>query len=403
MASLNPSIILAQELPNLAETYYKSYDSGRKAAVEDAAIRRSNKLNQALAAMPKGANTQDYLTQQGFADEGLDYGKKQAEIDKISGESQKLKTEQALKDLEVLSQVNRGFKSIPKLNKATMLDHTWSLAQQGILRPDQVNALQMQLKNINDDPESLNAWVDQMEAQGTAAKEYYGGLVPDANAQLSAQTQANAQDITAQNNLFNQDLNTKQFGLDQEKAGLDAAYKGQQIAIAQQKQFAPSQQKDADIQKMDAGKEQLNTLLNQARSEIKALSDLDALSSTDKGVLSNTGSKIANSAIGQAIGSTIGTKEQTHRDNLNNLKPRILNAIMSATGASAKSMDSNVELKLALQSLGDVSQSKQSLEKIIDNLESVYAKGLTNDNQGGAASSWQKPDDWEQFLKERGK
>ena len=135
-------------------------------------------------------------------------------------------------------------------------------------------------------------------------------------------------------------------------------------------------------------KQQLATLIEQARGEIGSLSKLGATTSPDKPFYENMGARIGNSALGQELGKSFGTQEQTIRDNIANVKPRILNAIMAATGMSAKQLDSNTELKLALSALGDASQSEESQTKILDNLLETYVYGGKKPNTGGATGSW---------------
>lgn len=118
-----------------------------------------------------------------------------------------------------------------------------------------------------------------------------------------------------------------------------------------------------------------------ARFEI-ALSDMEKnleelkgsgnIVSTENAPLENLGLYISNSGIGQAIGGALGTERATNFENMQNLKPRLIAALAQATGQSSKSLDSNTELKLALDSLG--SGSYESRKAAVDTIRKMFAK-----------------------------
>lgn len=143
-------------------------------------------------------------------------------------------------------------------------------------------------------------------------------------------------------------------------------------------------------QKVEGGKSQLKTLIKEVENNIAGLDSLNALSSPSKSTGENIVSAARNSPVGQFAGRAIGSQEQTFRDNINNLKPRILNSIMAATGMSAKQLDSNVELQTMLNSLGSMGQSKESQLNTLRTLEKTYLSGnlpesSPNRNTGSSA------------------
>ena len=87
---------------------------------------------------------------------------------------------------------------------------------------------------------------------------------------------------------------------------------------------------------------------------------------------SNLAGKASASDLGQAIGSTFGTKNATERDKIAQTRPLLMGAIMKATGMSAKQIDSNAELKLWLSTATDPKKSYEANMEALGNLENLY-------------------------------
>jgi hypothetical protein len=132
---------------------------------------------------------------------------------------------------------------------------------------------------------------------------------------------------------------------------------------------------NADVAKVEGGKQQLSTLLDEVRGNIAGLSKLGALSSPSKSTKDNLYAGVRNSPAGQFVGRAVGTEEQTFRDNISNLKPRIVSAVMAATGMSSKQLDNVVEFKAMMDSLGSAGQSEESQLEVLKNLEKTYLSG----------------------------
>jgi hypothetical protein len=87
---------------------------------------------------------------------------------------------------------------------------------------------------------------------------------------------------------------------------------------------------------------------------------------------SNIMGKISSSAVGQTVGSTLGTRNATERDKIAQSRPLLMGAIMKATGMSAKQIDSNAELKLWLSTATDPNKSYEANIEALQNIENLY-------------------------------
>ena len=87
---------------------------------------------------------------------------------------------------------------------------------------------------------------------------------------------------------------------------------------------------------------------------------------------SNLMGKVSSSGVGQTLGSTFGTRNQTERDKISQTRPLLMGAIMKATGMSAKQIDSNAELKLWLSTATDPTKSYEANIAALQNIENLY-------------------------------
>jgi hypothetical protein len=127
--------------------------------------------------------------------------------------------------------------------------------------------------------------------------------------------------------------------------------------------------------KSESGKTQLADDLDNLRSSFTRLNEMRAIPSTERNVASNLMSAAGASGIGQAFGKAGGSPEQVERDVINSARQRLITSIKNATGMSARSLDSNVELKTMLNSISDPGQSYEAAIRIIDDIENAYVKG----------------------------
>ena len=89
------------------------------------------------------------------------------------------------------------------------------------------------------------------------------------------------------------------------------------------------------------------------------------------------------SGVGRAVSSRAGDPNETLRRTIDSLKPRALLAIMQAGGASARALDSNVELKTWLETMGDTGKySYQTNKAMLESLK-AHVKSFNVDLDGG--------------------
>lgn len=122
-------------------------------------------------------------------------------------------------------------------------------------------------------------------------------------------------------------------------------------------------------------------LLKQSLDDLKAGG---GITSTSDGVISNTGAWMANTGIGQTLGSMGGTNNQKARDVILQARPLLLRSIMSATGMSAKNLDSNAELKLWLSVATDPTKGYEANVEALNNIAERYGSGRLDSGRGSS-------------------
>lgn len=144
-------------------------------------------------------------------------------------------------------------------------------------------------------------------------------------------------------------------------------------------------------EKSAQGKEQLAAAIDSMRANLDLLRDAGGMVSNDKDVSTNALARLRSSALGQGIGGIVGTKEQTARKELDSSRLQLLTAIKDASGMSSQQLNSNVELKTWLDSLGSTKSDYESNSKILDNLEDIYLRGKGNKSTLSVNASRQMP------------
>lgn len=144
--------------------------------------------------------------------------------------------------------------------------------------------------------------------------------------------------------------------------------------------------------KAATGKNELASELDNIRAAYENLNQMRAIPSTDRNVLSNIAAGTAASGVGQTFGRLAGTPEQSERDVIKSGRLRLVNAIKNATGMSAQQLNSNVELKNMLDSVTDPSQSIETVNRILDQIQETYLTGAApNMGRPGAAKPAARP------------
>lgn len=140
-----------------------------------------------------------------------------------------------------------------------------------------------------------------------------------------------------------------------------------------------NQQKIAqELPEKQKGIEMFDKLLGSLEESYKRLDELGAINNPDKGVMANLQAGFSSSEAGQFIGGKSGAEAQSIRNKIYSARPILSQAIMKATGMSAKQLDSNVELQNFLKSATDPKTDFKSVMAQIELLRNVYANQKPN-------------------------
>ena len=148
----------------------------------------------------------------------------------------------------------------------------------------------------------------------------------------------------------------------------------------------PGGPSDQKAQNIEAGKQTVDSVVATLRNSYNNLDKNGGITSTEQGVASNLSRALSRSGVGQVVGGAIGSTNQKERDSIAQARPLLMQAIMKATGMSAKQMDSNTELKLYLSTATDPTLSLQANREALDRIESLYGSGANSANQPKPAS-----------------
>ena len=164
------------------------------------------------------------------------------------------------------------------------------------------------------------------------------------------------------------DIEKEQMKIEARKelAQLVAGLKGPSAAVLKAQEKA---------EKAAEGQLTLGDTISTAETLVKDLAKIGGMTSTSKGPLANLVTSLQTGTVGQMGGRVFGTPEQAKRDELKSIRLQLLNAVKEATGMSAQQLNSNVELKTYLDSLGSEGMTKEANLAILDNLSRRYLKG----------------------------
>lgn len=127
--------------------------------------------------------------------------------------------------------------------------------------------------------------------------------------------------------------------------------------------------------KQVVGQSNVETTLGKMMAKYNKLDELKAIPSSQRGVAENIPAYFGGTTFGQEIEKARATPAQQQRNELKALRRSLLKDIMAATGASAKELDSNFELKSMLESLSDETMDIDSVRRIVADLSSRYGQG----------------------------
>ena len=161
-------------------------------------------------------------------------------------------------------------------------------------------------------------------------------------------------------------------------AQLVASLKGPSAAVLKAQEKA---------EKIAEGKASLSDTLEVAKTLVNDIAKLGGMTSTAKQPLANLVTSLGTGTVGQLAGQAFGTPTQAKRDELKSVRLQLLNAVKEATGMSAQQLNSNVELKTWLDSLGSEKMTKEANLAIINNISNRFLKGTINSPEGSGTAS----------------
>jgi hypothetical protein len=140
-------------------------------------------------------------------------------------------------------------------------------------------------------------------------------------------------------------------------------------------EFIPGGPADQKSQVVKVGEGTVAGVVADLRDKYTQLDANNGIVSTNNRMGTNLGAAFGASSVGQTLNGMFGTQTQSLRDSVNMTRPLLLQAIMKATGMSAKQMDSNAELKLYLATATDPTKGLEANMGALDRIESLYGGG----------------------------
>lgn len=117
--------------------------------------------------------------------------------------------------------------------------------------------------------------------------------------------------------------------------------------------------------------------LNDLRKAYQKLNQIGATVSPTQTGERNILARVRNSGVGQIVEGAIGTEAQTLRDEINAIRPGLMQAIAKATGMTGKQLDSNSDVKLFMQTTSNPASSYEANLKAIAALERLLGTGAS--------------------------
>ena len=180
--------------------------------------------------------------------------------------------------------------------------------------------------------------------------------------------------------LSNRIQSSEQFK--QAQAQTAAIAQGSQSTARMLAEFNIGQKKEKAQEKEDTkaeAKKQLSDVVGQLKNSYDTLLEGGGITSTATGGRENIGAKMGTSAVGQFMGSALGTKNQEQRQIIEQTRPLLLNLIKEATGMSASQMNSNAEMQMYLKAATDPKLSYEANVTALRNLDKTFGLGLLKD------------------------
>jgi hypothetical protein len=143
--------------------------------------------------------------------------------------------------------------------------------------------------------------------------------------------------------------------------------------------------------KQFTARQNFGDMLNTVKAAYENLDKLGALPSSTKGSYGrNLMASAGASGAGQIVSGALGTPAQTERDTITNARFTLLNQLKDIQGIGSRQLDSNVELKNALTSLGGPGQSIETIRRTLETIGRIYS-AETGESRGGGSTPAAKP------------
>jgi hypothetical protein len=149
---------------------------------------------------------------------------------------------------------------------------------------------------------------------------------------------------------------------------------------------SPAPAASAETEKKTMAAEGLRSTIDSLRGYYGALDRSGGIVSTERGAGNNIAASAAASLPGRVIGRTLGSEDQTQRDNIQTAIPMIVASLKDLTGMSAQQMNSNVELQLFLRTVGDPSNSIETVNEALTRFERYVDRVAGAGDGGGGAN-----------------
>lgn len=138
---------------------------------------------------------------------------------------------------------------------------------------------------------------------------------------------------------------------------------------------AASLKDQLEQEKVNDAKSRVSGNLDALSEYYTELSNLGAAIDSGNDSVSNVAAAARASGIGQVAGRALGTKEQSVRNKINQMRPLLLQEIRQASAMGARGLDSNKELEFYLQAATDPSRDIQANMAALNVLSNAYGIG----------------------------
>jgi hypothetical protein len=161
---------------------------------------------------------------------------------------------------------------------------------------------------------------------------------------------------------------------------------------------------DKKEQQAQDGKDSLSGIVDDLRANYDSLEKTGDITSTKNNPLANAAAFAKATFPGQLAGKIVGSSAQSERNKIMQARPALINAIKNATGMSAQQMNSNVELKLMLDSATDPTLDLEANRAALDRIERDYINGSSKPAKAKESKlSTAEQDELDQLRKRFGK